>query len=66
MKTEPDFKTVKFNQIDKNDELENSSDVFKLDFSLKGWIRKSDQIKGTVFGERHEISYNTQLFLISY
>ena len=48
MKTEPDFKTVKFNQIDKNVELENSSDVFKLDFSLKGWIRKSDQIKGTV------------------
>ena len=49
MKTEPDFNTVKFNEIDKNDELENSSDVFKLDFSLKGWIRKSEQIKGTVF-----------------
>ena len=48
MKTEPDFKTVKFNEIYKNDELENSTDVFKLDFSLKGWIRKSEQIKGQV------------------
>ena len=48
MKTEIDSKTVKFNEIDKNDELENSSDVFKLDFSLKGWIKKSEQIKGTV------------------
>ena len=48
MKTEIDSKTVNFNEIDKNDELENSSDVFKLDFSLKGWIKKSEQIKGTV------------------
>lgn len=48
MKTEIDSKTVKFNEIDKNDELENSSDIFKLDFSLKGWIKKSDQIKETV------------------
>ena len=48
MKTEIDSKTVKFNEIDKNDELENSSDIFKLDFSLKGWIKKSEQIKGTV------------------
>jgi len=45
MKTEIDSKTVKFNE---NDELENSSDVFKLDFSLKGWIKKSEQIKETV------------------
>ena len=43
MKTEPDSTT-----IDKNDELENSSDFFKLEFSLKGRIRKSEQIKETV------------------
>ena len=48
MKTEPDLKTVKFNEIDKNDEFENS-DFFKLDFSFKGRIRKSEQIKETVF-----------------
>ena len=49
MKTEPDLKTVKFNEIDKIDEFENSIDFFKLDFSFKGRIRKSEQIKETVF-----------------